>query len=110
MTAMPTERLREPEELYEPPEHDEAMLATILGNLSEEAGREFARQVLGALNRARSEGDLRPINEVVESWYRTLLFRGRPKFDDLWAEAEASEGPVLTIQDVRARRKARLGV
>lgn len=107
MSAMPAEKLREPEGLYSPPDFSEETLDSIVANLTPEGGRDFARQTMEAVERARSEGDLRPINLVVESWYRTLMFLSRPRFEELWAEAQKAEGPRLTLEDIRERRAHR---
>ncbi len=107
MSAMSAERLREPEELYFPPDISESKLKKILKGLTREAGREFAGQVLSALKRAQKEGDLRPVNMVVESWYRSLLFLSRPKFEQKWDEADQATGPRLSLDEIRKRRAQR---
>ncbi|MBA3552426.1 MAG: hypothetical protein H0W27_06110 [Actinobacteria bacterium] len=107
MSAMAAERLREPEQLYVPLGYTPEDADRIRENLTEEQGREFWRQLMNAIKRARNEGDLRAINLVVESWYRTLLFASRPHFDDLWDGAQRTDGPRLSPEDVRRRRSQR---
>jgi hypothetical protein len=81
---MPAEKLRDPENLYSPPSFSEEQLSHLVEALTPTGGRAFARDVISATVRAKAEGDLRPINLVVESWYRTLLFLSRD-LDDKWA-------------------------
>lgn len=104
---MPAEKLREPEELYVPPDFSKKDLDAILENLTPEGGRDFVGQIMEAMERAKNEGDLRPINLVVESWYRTLIFLSRSRFNELWDEAQEAEGPRLTLEDIRERRAQR---
>lgn len=107
MSAMSAERLRDPEKLYSPPDRYKEGLERILRELPPESAREFIRQVLDAVNRSKMEGDLRPLDVVVQSWVRTLMFMTRSKFDELWEEAEHTDGPRLTLEDIRKRRAER---
>jgi hypothetical protein len=105
MSAMPAEKLREPEQLYTPdfPAH---MVHDIENSLTEAGGREFFRQVRVAYERARLEGDLRPLNDVFESWYRTLVFASDPSFEGYWDEAQKTTDLGMTAEELRAKRLA----
>jgi hypothetical protein len=106
MSAMPAEKLREPEELwYVPQSFSEEDIEKILAALPEPLGPKFFGQMFHAIREAKEEGDLRPINLVLESWWRTLLFETRPKFDKLWDE-DLDEEP-LSLDDIRRRRAQR---
>lgn len=109
MSAMPSEKLREPEQLYVPPSSKGRELHDVLDHLTPEGGKEFARQVMAAIKESQETNDLRPINTVVESWYRSLVFDGRPEFDEKWAAAEevSLSGPRLNLDGIRQRRAQR---
>lgn len=108
---MPAEKLSKPEELYSPPagweERVREATAQLGKSLSPEGAQEFMTQIVAAVAKAKAEGDLRPINVVLESWFRTLMFVTRPRFGELWAEAEKATGPELTLEDIRQRRAQR---
>jgi hypothetical protein len=106
MSAMPAAKLREPEELYVPPNFSPEDARKLLAILSAEDGQRFAEQVFLAVEQAKHEGDLRPINLVVESWWRTMAFEKRPRFQKLWDASEEAEPP-LSLEDVRRRRAQR---
>lgn len=110
MSAMAAaEPVREPEELYSIPEDLKSELLGFIEVLPLESGRKFVHQLFEALARSKHEGDLRPLNELLESWTRTWLFMTRPRFDELWDEAQRAEGPGLTLEQIQARRAARSG-
>ncbi len=108
MSAMATQKVREPENLYVPPQYTPKFAKKLMDELSPEAGRLFFQEVFEAINEAKTEADLRPINLVVETWFRTLLFQTRPKFDQKWREMEATDGPRMTLEEIQRRRANRI--
>lgn len=106
MSAMAA-KVRGPEGLYEPPEYTPELAHKLMEHLSPESGQLFWREIMDAILKARATDDLRPINIVVETWFRTLLFQIRPKFDQKWQEMEATDGPRLSLDDIRRRRAQR---
>ncbi len=86
----------------------EEMLDQIRERVSPQGGWEFMRQMMAAVKQAHAEGDLAPINRVIESWYRTMLFVGRPHFFERWEQAGENEVP-LSLADIRKRRAPRAG-
>lgn len=111
MSAMPAAKLREPEQLYVPPSSKERELQDVLDHATPEGAKEFMRQVMAAVQESQETDDLRPINTVIESWYRTLVFLSRPDFEKKLEEAQeaAVSGPRLSRDDLRQRRAQRHG-
>jgi hypothetical protein len=106
--STPAEKLRDPEALYEPPDFDQETLNDLVGALTPELGRAFARQMMEALHEARSVGDLRPVNRAFESWWRTLVFETRPRFDEFWDEVSREDIPRLDQDALNERRNRRV--
>ena len=88
----PTAAIREPRDL-ELPAEEEALLGAIqqllhgdskfsefAQMLTDKGVREFAGELVAALVQAKHDNDLRPVQEVIESWYRTSLFIKEPGF------------------------------
>lgn len=107
MSAMPAEKLREPEKLYSPPEHFKDAVEKLIDELPPDMARQLVRQFLAAVDRSRTQEDLRPLDDIVQSWFRSLMFMSRPRFEALWVEAQGTDGPRLTLEDIRERRARR---
>ncbi len=105
MSAMSAAQIREPEGLFEP-DFQDARVDEIAENLSPDGSREFFRQIFQAVAQSRREGDLRYLNEVLESWYRTMIFVSTPGFREKIDLARTDPGPRLTVKDIRNRRAA----
>lgn len=103
MSAVPAERLRDPEQIYSP-EFPPHLVEDIVGALTEEGGQAFFTEVAAAMEESRRKGDLRPLNEVYEAWYRTLIFISDPKAEAYWEIAQADTSPGLTATAIRAKR------
>src|SRR5688500_410372 len=100
MTAMPADKVTRPEELsIACPER----IAEVLEYLTDEGARDLAEQMFTALARAKAAGDLRPVNEVLESHYRTLLFLQSPEFEERWDQAQSADGEAVAIDEARNR-------
>lgn len=76
------DRIERIADLSLPPEAEE-----VFDHLGEHGAERFSREIIQALFRAQTRGDLRPVLDVVESWYRTLLIRSHPGYLDAakWA-------------------------
>jgi hypothetical protein len=105
MSAMPAEKLRDPEELYVPPDFSEEDVEKLVSHMPPELGSKLLGQMFHAVRQAQTERDLRPINLLMESWWRTMMFESRPRFDELWNE-HLDEEP-LSLEDIRQRRAQR---
>jgi hypothetical protein len=94
-------KIRHPEELNLPP-HDK--IKKVLEKLKPQGSILFLTELLQSLEDASNDSDLAPVQLVVDSWYRTLLFRSDPSHKDRWESAEAAAKtppPEMTIEDVR---------
>jgi hypothetical protein len=52
----------------------------VLANLSPQGEQLFRTEVLEAIRKSITSNDLRPIQEVLEAWYRTLVLIKDPAF------------------------------
>ena len=102
---MPAAQIRDPESLFAPEFSDERF-DQIATHLTETGSQEFFRQIYAALARSRELGDLRYLNEVFESWYRTLLFVADAEFEGKWQAAQSVSGPGFSAEELRAKRLA----
>lgn len=99
MSAMPARRLRAPEDLALTD-----TIAEVFAALSDEGAKDFANEIVHALLQARADGDLSPINDSINKWYRTLLFVQRKGFLDSWDE-DHTEDPTYSPDELRDRLK-----
>jgi hypothetical protein len=92
-SADPIER---PEDLALPPEAEE-----VFDHLTEEGARNFSREIMHALYQAQAKGNLRPVRDVVEAWYRSLLLKQHPDYRATvrWAREE-DPFPALAAEKV----------
>lgn len=49
-------------------------VAAVMARLTPEGAIQFVGELMAALEAARTQNDLRPVQEVAEAWYRSLLF------------------------------------
>lgn len=97
------QRMRRPEELATfPPE----VLEQINENLTPEGTKRFMREMYEAAALAQREGDLIYVNRVLETWYRTLVFVGKPDFRERVDLARTDPGPAMDKDQLQARRAA----
>jgi hypothetical protein len=61
-------KLRRAEELHLPPE-----MNGVLARLGPDDAARFNREIVAAISAAEEASDLRPIRDVIEAWYRTVL-------------------------------------
>lgn len=67
---------------------DEPRMREVFSHLTEEGKATFLNGFLEALFQSRALSDLRPLQNFVNAWYRTLLFVERPTFREavVWAD------------------------
>lgn len=85
------------------PEPDE-QVEEVFQWLTPEGAQRFSWEVLSAVVKAKRTNDLRSLEHVIESWYRTLLFMRDPDFPGRAAEAVADPGSpddTLTVEQVQ---------
>lgn len=98
-SAQKLEHIRVPEDLELP----EGLLDLIRQKLTPDGAQVFAEQIVDAIDKSVQERDLIHIHTLLESWYRTLRFVERGRFDeDDWEKANMDD-PVLSLDDVRKR-------
>lgn len=83
-------------------------VASVLRGLDEEAKSRMLDQLLDAIATAREKEDLKPINDVIEAWYRSTLFfteGGEELAEELREGFRQIVGgePGATLDDVRER-------
>lgn len=63
-----TERIERVQDLDLPPEARE-----VFTHLTEDGSTQFSQEIIAALWQAQEKGNLRPVKDVVDAWYRSLL-------------------------------------
>ncbi len=95
----PDVKIRVPEDLPLP----KPDVRKVFANLTPEGAKDFAQEILEALEKSRDQRDLRAVVEVVEAWHRTLLFvEDHPAFMDAWADPQEDDPP-HTSEDIAKR-------
>lgn len=99
MEAADTRPISRPRDLDLPPE----VFDVLLESLTEQGRANFERQLLEALRLAQKRNNLRPVREVLESWYRTLVVRQHPDYQASLAAARQEpyrEGEGETVDEL----------
>src|SRR5688500_334500 len=74
-------------------------------HLTEEGHTQLTMELIKALDLSGRIGNAQPVNDVISAWYRTLVLRSQPDYDDVMAEAwdeESLEREALTVEEMRA--------
>ena len=87
MKAVNVRPISSPSDLDLPPE----VFDVLLNALTDEGRANFERDLLHAIQRAQERNNLRPVREVLESWYRTLVVRQHPDYEESMAWARNSK-------------------
>ncbi|MGH7687327.1 MAG: hypothetical protein ACREN2_10990 [Candidatus Dormibacteria bacterium] len=87
-----------PQDLDLPPEADE-----IFGALTDDGRRDFIHLVMKALHESHASGDLRPLQAVIEEFYRSLLVVRHPRYKGLRAAASGPPKERITAEEFRAK-------
>lgn len=92
----PIERIQD---LNLPPEAE-----TVFEHLTEPGAERFSYEIVQALVRAQARGDLRPVFDVVDAWYRTLVMKTHPDYLKAvrWARAGGS-GESFSAEELKTR-------
>lgn len=77
MSPVPAEVIERPQDLNLPPEMEE-----VFAHLTHHGAEAFTREIVHALRQAQAKGNLRPVSDVIEAWYRTLRMRQHPDYTD----------------------------
>ncbi len=97
MKAADAKPISSPKDLDLPPE----VFDVLLSALTDEGRANFERDLLQAIQRAQKRNNLRPVREVLEAWYRTLLVRRHPDYQESLAWARQSEDrDGMTVDEV----------
>jgi hypothetical protein len=102
MEAVNVRPISRPGDLDLPPE----VFDVLLNALTDEGRANFERDLLQAIQRAQERNNLRPVREVLEAWYRTLIVRQHPDYEAsvAWAR-ESTDRDGMTVdelmQDIR---------
>jgi hypothetical protein len=88
-----------PRDLDLPPE----VFDVLLSALTETGRANFERDLLHAIQQAQQRNNLRPVREVLEAWYRTLVVRKHPSYEEnlTWARRSAERGAVSVEEFLR---------
>lgn len=73
--------------------------------LTDKGVRLFARDIVRAIVEAKRTNDLRPVQETIDSWFRTSLLMRDPGFLKALAREEEDEEPIA-----REERRKLLGL
>jgi len=104
MTSSSAERITHPAELWLPSRLERA--DEVFASLSPSGRTRFISEFVQALYEARSTDNLRPLQDVVETWYRTLVARRSLGYEAgiAWArEHEPSPDDLVDVQELRGR-------
>lgn len=99
MQQATAEVIRHPEDLHLPPEAVE-----VFRHLSKEGSAIFSQEIVQAVIDSQRKGNLRPLEELIEAWYRTLLLRQDPSYAKNKTSARRSRPRKgQTIEQIRER-------
>jgi hypothetical protein len=98
------EKITHPSQLELPARLD--WVNKVFANLDESGRARFIGEFMRALYDARRTDNLRPLQDVVEAWYRTLVARGSTNYEAgiAWAQKQkprSDEG--LDVEELRTR-------
>jgi hypothetical protein len=99
MGVLGAEKITSPRQLELPPEAGE-----VLNELTESGRQRFIAEILDALQASRKANDLRPVQDVIVAWYRSMLAVRSPTYEAgiEWA-LSGDEGETLTLEEFRDR-------
>ena len=89
-SASPTDLdlIERPQEMGLPPEAEQVLEA-----LTERGAPVFSQEITRAIFKAQATGNLRPVRDVVEMWYRTLLFKNQPGYQEIVRWSHSGDEP-----------------
>jgi hypothetical protein len=102
---LPARKIRHPEDMALPPRDK---MIEVVEHLSPQGAQAFLAELLAAMQSASNDHDLAHVQHVIDSWYRTLVFKSAPGHDERWEKAQiAIESDVshvgMTIDEVREK-------
>jgi hypothetical protein len=81
-------------------------VSEVFASLTPDGQTQFISEFVEALFEARQTDNLRPLQDVVEAWYRTLVASRSPEYEAAvaWAaEDEPAAKDLLDLQQLRER-------
>jgi hypothetical protein len=78
---------------------DAERISAVEAALTEEGSRAFLLELLRSLTQAQAMGNMRPIQDTIDAWYRTLVFIRNGA--DAHYQEEEDEGRLLNAGEVR---------
>jgi hypothetical protein len=104
MSSMPAQKITHPAELRLPAHMER--VSEVFASLTPDGRTQFISEFVEALFEARQTDNLRPLQDVVEGWYRTLVASRSPDYEAAvtWAsEHEPATDELLGLQQLRER-------
>jgi hypothetical protein len=104
MSPTPAEKITHPAQLWLPARLERAN--ELFASLTPSGQAQFISEFVQALYEARRTDNLRPLQDVVEAWYRTLVARRSPDYEAgiAWArDHEPSSDDLVDVQELRER-------
>jgi hypothetical protein len=96
--------IRHPEDIDLPA--DEQKIDEVFSGLNSDGARAFVNEIIEAVQQAHDLGDLRPVQNVIEAWYRSLLFARDPDFPSALEAARDAEPGHARIYSAEELREA----
>jgi len=104
MSPTPAEKIAHPAQLWLPPHLERAN--EVFASLPPSDQAQFISEFFEALYEARRTDNLRPLQDVIEAWYWTLVARRSPDYEAgiAWArDHEPSPDDLMDVQELRQR-------
>jgi hypothetical protein len=104
MSSRPAQKITHPAELRLPARPER--VSEVFASLGPDGKTQFISELVEALFEARQTDNLRPLQDVVEGWYRTLVANRSPDYEAAvaWAgEHEPAAEDLLDLQQLRER-------
>lgn len=93
------EEIRSPADLDLPPQAHE-----VFQNLSPYGREVFIGELFEALDESARKDNLRPLKDTIEAWYRTLIVRQDPNYEDNMKRAARSHPRKgISLDEVKGR-------
>jgi uncharacterized protein DUF6247 len=95
--------IRQPADLVLPPELEE-VFSEFFPHLTEADWAQFIRELAQAFVASKEKNNLRPLQEVIHAWYRTLVVRDDPDYEaNVRAARRARPKRGVSLEELRER-------
>lgn len=89
------------------PDADDDRVTQVFSELNARGASRFSQEIVAALIESRQKSDLRPLQDAVEAWYRSLLFiRDQHFLESVAAQAaleKKGERRIFEDDEIRTR-------